>query len=712
MANKLRAMGVENNAFFLALHNPEIQGIDPYSPDLTVREMTLLGIECKQNPWYFFREIARAPALAGTQPSMVEFNRANISLWWGFFNHITYILTQPRQTGKSFCTDLLMTLLYNFYCNNTQINLLTKDDKLRTENIKRLKNIYEELPAYFNFKTREDASNTEEISLKAFGNTYITHVPQSSEKRAHNMGRGLTTPIFHIDEGPFCANIKVSMEAALPAMGAAIDAAVANGEPYGVILTTTAGKKDDKDGKYIYQYADDAARWSEKFYDVENEAELRKLICRNSRAGAYRVYGSFTHTQLGKTDAWLKSQLDRSNQTGDTANRDYFNIWTSGTQSSPIPTHILEKLNKNIVTEDHQNISPVGGYITRWYIPQNKVHEFMSTRKVIIGIDTSDASGSDDISFVMTDVETGGLVAIGTFNETNLITFAQWLVWFLCEYVNTVMIIERRSSGITIIDYLLLFLPQKGIDPFTRLFNWVVNDHYEHKDRYAEALLALRRRSEDLYVRAKKYFGFATSGSGETSRTELYSTTLQNAVRRCVDKIKDRSLTEQLTGLVTRNGRIDHDVGGHDDLVIGWLLCHWFLTSAKNLQHYGIDSSKIILEHKPQEVLTASQSYFKMEQFKIRTRIEDIFTELTNEGDSFVCEKLERELRYLDSKIILEAGENFSVDAMINQAKEERKMSRRGTSNYGQDTQYYERLGYAVQNTSGDYGLSSSAYVR
>jgi hypothetical protein len=710
LAAKYRMMSVKNNAFFLALHNPELQGVDPYSKTLTLQQMMAIGIECRVNPWYYFREIARAPAIVGIEPDMVEFNRANISMWWCFFNHITYILTQPRQTGKSFCVDLLMTELKNFLCNNTQINLLTKDDKLRGENIKRLKDIYEELPGYLNFKTREDANNTEELSIKKFGNTYKTHVPQMSPKRAYNLGRGMTTPIFQIDEAPFQPNIEIAMGSALAAMGAAVDRAKIMGEPYGILLTTTAGKKDDKDGKYIYNYAQDAAKWNERFLDAQNHEELKKLVCRNAREGAFRIFGSFTHTQLGKTDQWLKDKLEATGQRGDDANRDFFNIWTSGTQSSPLPTHILELLNKNIVAESYNDIAPIGGYITRWYIPETQIENYMANRKVIVGVDTSDASGGDDISFVGVDVENGSTVFVGAFNETNLITFSQWLVWFLVKYSNVTMIIERRSSGITIIDYLLMFLPQKGIDPFTRLFNWVINDQHEHKDRYSEAMIALHRRADDLYVRCKRYFGFATSGGGETSRSELYSTTLQKAAERCADKIKDRSLIEQITGLVMRNGRVDHDIGGHDDLVIGWLLAHWFLTCAKNLSHYGIDSKTILMESKPKENLTPSQDYHYREQLAIRTEIQNIFKKLSVETDPFINERLESQLRYLDSRIILESNEFFSIDALINQAKQDKTIK---NDNYyymaGKDIQ--QKMGYNTTSQQID-NLSSTPIVR
>ena len=695
LAGKLKIMGIKNNSFFLALHNPKLQGVDPFSPDLTIEQMGAIGLEIRNNAWYFFREIARAPAIAGLRANVVELNRANLALWWSFFNHIYFILIQPRQTGKSFSTDLLMELLYNFKCNNTQINLLTKDDKLRSENIERLKNIYEELPGYLKLKTREDANNTEEFSVKTLGNTYKTHVPNASEKRAYNIGRGMTTPIFHLDEPPFQPNIQIAMPAALAAMGAAIRSAKANDEPYGIIMTTTAGKKDEKEGKYIYDLAMGSASWSERFLDAEGPAELEEMVRAHSKEGAYRIYAVFSHTQLGKDDKWLKDELERTRATGETADRDYFNIWTSGTQSSPLPVHLIDKMNRSIMEPAYESISAIGGYILRWYIPEHQVVPFMSTRQTVIGIDTSDGSGGDDISVIITDVESGRVVAAGSFNRLNLITFCQFLVDILVKYIKSTMIIERRSTGSTVLDYLLLMLPLAGIDPFKRLFNWVVNDPMEHPERSKEMNTYMPNRSEDIYVRAKKYFGFATSAGGQTSRTMLYSDILQNAVARCADGVIDKQLVGQISGLIRKNGRIDHADGEHDDLVIGFLLCHWFLTMGKNLHVYGIDTKNILVQAVQQKPMSEDEFYLESVQQGIRGRIQELFDLLSEESDIFVCERYERELKSLDAKLILKDGESFSIDGFLNQVKEKKKQSRVST-NYYDRGDYRERMGYAV----------------
>jgi hypothetical protein len=65
------------------------------------------------------------------------------------------------------------------------------------------------------------------------------------------------------------------LPAALAGGGAARDVAAERGEPYGTIYTTTAGKKNDRDGKYAYQITTCSAVWSERFLDVADPTDFR-----------------------------------------------------------------------------------------------------------------------------------------------------------------------------------------------------------------------------------------------------------------------------------------------------------------------------------------------------------------------------------------------------------------------------------------------------
>lgn len=202
-----KAMGVKNHAFMLALHNPLLEFINPHDPELDFKSIAMIVQECKQNPWYFFREIARAPATGSPEPVFLEANRGNIALWWLFFNHITILLIQCRQTGKSLSSDWLSTYILNVACVNTDLQLLTKDDNLRVRNIARLKEIYTYLPKYLQLQDRTDANNTLKMTCNKLGNTLYTAVGQPTLEGARKVGRGLTLAINHIDEIGFIPNI-------------------------------------------------------------------------------------------------------------------------------------------------------------------------------------------------------------------------------------------------------------------------------------------------------------------------------------------------------------------------------------------------------------------------------------------------------------------------------------------------------------------------
>lgn len=685
LASVYRQMGVKNHTFILALHNPKLQGVDPHSKNLTLVQKAWIAVECFENPWYFFREVARAPGLAGSDPVPVEANRGNICLWWCFFNHVTIILIQIRQTGKSFSTDALMALLMNLLCTKTTINLLTKDETLRKKNIERIKDIIADLPQYLNLKTREDANNTEEITVRARGNSYIAHVPQASAKRAANMGRGLTSPIFHVDEGPFQRNIEIALKAALPATAAAIDRAKISGAPYGNIFTTTAGKKNDPDGAYMFKLLMESMIWSDRLFDAKDEVELRQLVCRNTKRGDFRVNATFNHQQLGKTDEWLREKLMGALQDGEEADRDYFNVWTAGGETNPLSAGVLEIITRSLNTDPYNQISTPGGYILRWHIPENEINHRMSKGQFVLSSDTSDASGGDDISLVITDISNGEVIAAGSFNETNLIVFAQWFCNLMVIYDNVTAIIERRSTGAMLIDYLLYMLPEKGIDPFKRLYNTIVQEFDEYPERYEEIRQPMNRRPSNIYIRHKRSFGFATSASGQHSRGELYGDTLQLAARRAGHCVNDSSIINQITTLVMRNGRVDHEVGEHDDMVIGWLLAHWFLTKAKNLAHYGIDVKTVMINARKKDQKTVTDPQHEWEQGNIRREIERLYEELAKCDDDAVAERLEQQLRVMDRKIILENDEVYSLDALLQSARERKRRGRMQNRNRGSD---------------------------
>lgn len=699
LAAMYKNMGIRNHAFILSLLDPSLQGVDPYDPNLTSDQQLAIAIECKLNFWYYIREVIRLPGSEKGRVVRFIANRGNIAMYWLYMNHVTSVLIQPRQTGKSFSSDTLSSWLMNVGCLNTTINLLTKDDRLRSSNLNRLKDLCDELPKYLRQRTKGDISNTEELSVKSLSNRYLGHVPNSSPKMALKVGRGLTSPTFFIDEFSFISNIEISLSAALAGGINARRTAEANGDPYGTIMTTTAGKKDDRDGRYAFKIVSESAIWTESFYDSTDIANLETLVKGCSPGGVVRVNCTFSHRQLGYTDQWLAKVLDETMAKDDDADRDLFNIWTSGSLTSPLPTKIVETIRASQVSDAYNEISG-GNKILKWYVPMDSIERVMSSGHYILSMDTSDASGGDDISLLITDICTGGVIAAGSYNETNLISFASWVCGLLIRFKKMTAIIERRSTGGMILDYLMLMLPAKGEDPFKRLFNRVVNDSDTDKDRFIEIKENAGTDNEYFYTKHKKSFGFATSGSGMASRTDLYSVTLQAAAKNIGVLIKDPKTIDQLLSLTIRNGRVDHPDGGHDDMVIALLMSYWILTQGKNLSYYGIDSSKILSKmNQISDGQPKLHHYDVREQESIRVQIEEAYNIMISTDNEHLYRRAERRVIDLNSRLILKDNETFSLDDLLESLEKEKRFNRHGAKSTPTRYDNYQNIVTTIEDS-------------
>ena len=91
------------------------------------------------------------------------------------------------------------------------------------------------------------------------------------------------------------------------------------------------------------------------------------------------------------------------------------------TQQSPIPTHISETISSYIQPEKFTECVS-HDYILRWYIHKPVRDAHYRDRKMIIGIDTSDASGGDDIAFVGVDYHSGEVLVSANINQALQLT--------------------------------------------------------------------------------------------------------------------------------------------------------------------------------------------------------------------------------------------------------------------------------------------------
>ena len=671
-------MGVSNHAFPLALINPALRYVDPYDPNITPELASMVWLECQMNPWYFLREVFRVPPQASKSPLKLKANRANIGMFWLLFNHITVMLIQPRQTGKSINGDAINTTSMNVTAENSDIQLFTKDDPTRIKNIARLKQMREYLPLYISNLCSKDTDNKTGLTNTFLNNTYKSAVAQNSIINADKVARGLTAPINHVDEVPYCKFIYETLPTMLSSANAARDEARLNGSPYYNLFTTTAGERSTKEGEYAYNLLMGGMTFDErKLFDRIDRKELEMIVERGSKRDQQILVSMvFSHRQLGYTDEWLYGKMRETGSFGDKADKDYFNVWLMSGAKSPIPKEISRKIADSVIDPNYIHIDR-NMYTMNWYIPESEINDYMSRNKTIIGMDTSDAVGRDSITMVVMDVKTLGIVATLAINETNIAQFAKFVADFMVKFPTTTLIPERKSSGMAIIDAIVIYLVSAGICPFRRIYSVVVDDKLYDTDRDLNFLRSNRvARSIDFYSKYKKHFGYNTAGSGIHSRSNLYKDTLQRAVRYGCDNVRDKTLSMEINGLVAKNGRIDHSSGNHDDMVISWLLAMWMVMSSKNLSYYGIDNameSAVLYEPGKKDIVKKpSDVYVDLRAKRYRDQINTLITSLSSVDDELARHSIENRIRSLDKRYPSKDMSQTNLDSLINDAKKSR----------------------------------------
>lgn len=646
LAEIYHKMGIKNCDFHLTLLDPDLLNVDPHDPELSPYLQAKVLDECINNFWYFLREVARVPLPGSTDGTPFRANRSNIALFWLYHNHITTINTVIRQTGKTTNLACLSQWLLNFGAAGYDIGLVTKDAGLKQETMGDIKKQFEYLPDYLNMKTKKDVMNTDIIRLEGLENSLTAMLSNASEKEADKVGRGLTLSTLFIDEAAFIKNIAIALSAATMSGNAARTVAADIGNPYGTIMTTTAGDIDSRDGKYIYTLLNSSTLFTEDFFDCTDLETLEKHILRNSSARDVAdrkpiVNLTMSYRQMGYSTEWMKKKLSEVTSSDENIERDLFNKWISGSSSSPLSTEDKERLQQGMIEDPRIEIYAPFGYVLRWFITEEELKELCDRgHQLIIGIDTSDAGGRDDVAFYVRDSATGEIVCGALFNETSLFTLSDFFVDFLMKYKNSTMIVERKHSGGAMIDFIMTKLVAEGINPFTRLFNTVFQEKTRYEKEYKEVMQA-RKHDDSVFMKYKSHVGFATAGSGQFARRSLYGPTMHSALKYGAHTMHDQPLISQYLGLQIKNGRIDHADGGHDDAVIASLLSQWFLTMGRNLHLYGMD---------PDIILRKNDMYLAD---RYRNKADEYERSIVDEKEREVAAIIEK-MKHTENDIILE----------------------------------------------------------
>lgn len=553
----LKEMGIKNNAFFLRLYDESLLDIDPRQDDLPLEIITRIFIECKRNPWYFFREILKVPGASDGE--YFELHRANLALFFCLLLNINSIILTPRQCYKT--TSIMAFYLWGlkFGFRNTTVGMFTLSENLSSNNIERLKQLNEFLPAYMKFRNKKDVNNAKTVKFVTENNinSLVTKAVGTSEESAANSARGFSFPCLYYDEYAFIDHIIPHYNTAVYSFSTAAQAAESNNEYHHILFSTTAGNLYTESGAWAKERLENAAPFFEGLYDFyytdvyginhfDKERIYQYVV--NQSQNSRNIYTAFMrieyeYFELNKPDDYLETQ--RAYSTSQISfEREVLLKWLSGDGDHPLGAERLEILTNSIVKPCNiivlDNVYTLNCY--RKNIDKNIPY--------VIGVDCSGNLSKDFSTFVAIDPTNFEVVGTMRINQYSISRFANTVSYIMNNIMpRSIVLIERNGVGLGVVDIIRSQVSSNRI--------WK-----DDKDTYG--------------VNATK-----------ETREILYNDVLKVSAMNYGEKIHDRTIINEIAELkYNKRGRIDHKIDGHDDTLMAYLWAMWFLLHFKNKSRY------------------------------------------------------------------------------------------------------------------------------
>lgn len=673
-AEIFRSMGIKNYYFMLQLNNPLLEDVDPWDPNLTDVQRTMVLNECNENIWYIIREVV---VIGGRR---FRGNRAVLSFIWTCLCHIPTTILMPRQSGKTVGMQVLAFIMQYIIGRGFRTGLITLAASNRMQFVEAIKKIRASLPDYLINVTYKDKDAGNVLSYEAFGedkkNTFEVRVPSGGRDGAENVSRGATLEVLLYDEPAWTKYIEEIINGSGPATLTAQKEAREKGIPYFTAKATTPNSILKEEGAYMHKDFMESTEWRETFFDSFSETHLVERLIKASpiKTTSPKIGMMFTHLQLGLGHGWVKETMDKLGLSWSKAKIDLLMMWTEEGMNKLFDDFTRERLAE--CKEEHVWNEEIGdtGLFVDWFIDKETLDYYIDNpdEYILLGMDTSDANNRDAVTLVLRRMKTGENIATGRYPLAFLDDVTEVLKVLLIRIPNSLLIIERNRAA-HMIERLLLMLPAYNIDPFRRIYNEIVNDPVKYASEFRDVTeVHFKNRTKEFYLKYKGKFGFYT---GPESRRRMYGF-IHEAVALTGSGIRYKLLVDELIGLeVDKDGRIDHGSGGHDDLVIAWLLTYDFIKVGYNKTYYGIPQGMALTQITSLKE-TSDQPQYTRQQLdlfiRIKERINALTQELMSADNNTIATRIELEVRKLSEFIPKEMRKTITIDAIIEEAKQER----------------------------------------
>ena len=551
---RLKRKGIRNNKFFLALRNPELgeAGFDPRSEGLTAEEKLAVSVECLSNPWYFFREVVRVPVPGGD--SMFHLHAGNLAMLWLMMSNANHIVLLPRQNFKTFTTAAYFLYAYEMGTSNSSFIFSNKEMADAKKNLTKFKDMRKLLPKWMRDlrSSPKDIDNMESIeSLHPDNRNAIQALASATdEAAADKKGRGMTVPIIWFDEFAFLKYNKTIYEASSPAQQQAAEDAAKRGKPHFKIVTTTPNNADAPDGEYCLRMIREAADFGEWLYD-EPPARVASYVAKNSSNDF--VYVKFTWREIGRSEEWYKQQCRALMWDRLKIRREIDLEWTLGTDRSVFAEDLLEAARAGTVRGDAVRIGDYAVTVGPGLDPG---------KAYAVGVDVAGGLDRDSSAIAVVDPDTLELKA--------------WFKSPAIEIDELRTLVERFRDLFLPASALVVERSPISLDMIARMKDgparrWMV---YEEPGDDTVETGRPGTRVGTFAAKERRRYGVQVTKTSRAGMMDILRHDLLNAP----EVFRAEELVEEIAGLQRgKGGRIDHAPGGHDDLLMAYLVARWAL---------------------------------------------------------------------------------------------------------------------------------------
>jgi len=567
MAKLLYGLNVKRWYLPLLLFDTSLNGVDPYSQNLTQDQQNAIMIECKQNLFYFAREAVRVPAAGVSTGVSCFFHLGSFTSLFLTFNSISYYLEQPRQTYKTGTDAVINAWFFNFATNNATVGIFGYTEKKAKDNLHTVVEVLDMLPDYLcthKYKViRDSAGNVESYeAVREFGkspsvirneiqnNRIEGKTTGKTQETARNAGRGSSYIKINFDELGWAKYNYLSYGAAQPAYDEVARVAEENGLPHCISMTSTPPDATTKEGEWLFKLLfEEAVPFTIKLFEM-NPKEIKQYLRLHGKKDI--VFASFMYNELGFSEEWLISRFRKA------PNIETFCIevllqWRRELSKSPFNHRDLERIETNCKNTVFHEFMLNDKYAFKIY----EGYEKAKYKKIIMGSDVGGGGGgmSDYSTIVGTDPDTTEVLFTFRANVFDTTIFANIIADAHRQLApNGILVIERNNMGSSVI---ALLKYMDDIEPF--LYYAGMSD---------KQIAINMNTDKQLNGRNQKY-GFVT---GAVSRDVMYKEILHMMVNRYKRMFKSSDICRELMSICrTESGRYDHLPGYHDDLLISYL---------------------------------------------------------------------------------------------------------------------------------------------